>query len=76
MVIPKLNSTRKGKWLIFHYFSFKSLKMETSLMTCSMVDCTTQQTFRVFLTRIFNLISSELIDSCDRVFAWNKIDHT
>ena len=36
---------------------------------CLLVDCRTQQTFRVFLTRIFNIISSKPIFGCDRVLA-------
>jgi len=36
---------------------------------CLLVDCRTQQTFRVFLTRIFNIISSKPILGCDRVLA-------
>jgi len=30
ILIPCRISTRKGKWLIFHYFSVEGLKMETS----------------------------------------------
>jgi len=41
---------------------------------CLLVDCRTQQTFRVFLTRISNIISSEPIIGCDRVLAWQRID--
>jgi len=36
---------------------------------CLLVDCRTQQTYRVFLTRILNIISSKPIFGCDRVLA-------
>ena len=40
---------------------------------CLLVDCRTQQTFRVFLTRILNIVSPEPIIGCGRVLAWQRI---
>ena len=45
-----------------------------ALEFCLLVDCRTQQTFRVFLTRIFNILPSEPILGCDRVLACQRID--
>lgn len=46
---------RKGKWLIFHYSSMRAIVRwrHSEIWICLLVDCRTQQTFRVFLTKDF-----------------------
>jgi len=41
---------------------------------CLLVDCRAQQTFRVSLTRILNILPSEPIIGCDWGLAWQRID--
>ena len=47
-------TTRKGNWLIFQYFFSRVFVNDGDInLIYFMVDCRTQQTFRVFLTKDF-----------------------
>ena len=66
---------RKGNWLIFQYSSMRAMLRWRHRIAriCLLVDCRTQCTFRVLLTRILNILSPEPIIGCGRVLAWQRI---